>query len=58
MSSAKECAVGRGGSMIRRRERRRTHHQNQREEVLGPEKRNEIRADDSVRIGNTFDYQY
>ena len=44
--------------MIRRRERRRTHHQNQREEVLGPERKNEIRADDSVRIGNTFDYHY
>ena len=58
VSSAKKCAVGRGGSMIRRRERRRTHHQNQREEVLGPEKRNEIRADDSVRIGNTFDCHY
>ena len=32
---------------------------NQREEALGPGKKNENRADDSVRIGkNTFNYHY
>ena len=40
-----------------KKEKRRTHHQSQREEAFGPERRNEHRADDSVGIGkNTFNY--
>ena len=40
--------------MIRNKERRRIYHHNlsQREKALGPEKRNENRAGDSVRIGS------